>query len=514
MANMALGALLKAAGDFELISGSLKTRVAGVTDSTRSVKKGFAFVCVKGINSDGHAFAAEAVKKGAAAVIVQDVEAVDVQGAALVKTPDSKEALYALLDRWYAPQKRKMSFYGVTGTKGKTTVTYLADALLKQRFKRENTVIGTVGYKIGRRKIEAANTTPSNSALHEMAGQSEKAGVKNFIMEASSHALDQGRVRNIMFDAAAVTNITRDHLDYHGSYKKYFEAKMIILRNIKKGGFLAVNADEHHAPKILKLARTAKVKTVTFGIRKKADIMALEAVSGVHGLECVLSVFGKKQGIKCHLVGWHNLENILAAAALVHKKVALKDIAAALAKFGTVPGRLERAYGGEFTVLVDFAHTPDAIERVLLAVRKIAKGRIISLFGAGGDRDRGKRPLMGHAAEKHSDIIIVTSDNPRSEEPKAIIKEILKGIRDKKNVTVEPDRAKAIRLAIKMAKPGDVVMLMGKGHETYQIVKGKKYHFNDKEEVIKAMRSSECGIKAENNSYTACNTPHDKNREI
>ena len=462
--------------------------VTGVTDSSGFVKKGNVFVCVKGYAADGHAFAAAAAGRGASVIVAENTEAVKAPGAVLIKVKDSKAALLALVKEFYKDAVKKMKIIGVTGTKGKTTVTYLIDAILKEATGKENAVIGTVKYKIGKREIEAENTTPSNTALHRYLEEAAGKGIKYFIMEVSSHALDQGRAANIEFDTAVITNITRDHLDYHRTYKRYFEAKVKILDMIKKNGLLVLNADDTHAAKILKLASKKKIKCLTFSLKKKADITAEDIKLSVRGIEGVLKIRNEKAAIKSQLVGAHNLANIMAAAGAAVRTAGIQDVKKALLKFKTVKGRLDKAYSGTFGVFVDFAHTPDAMEKVLDAVNGFKEGRIISVFGAGGERDRGKRPMMGRIAEKKSDIVIVTSDNPRSEDPGKIIKEILAGIKDKKQVIVRPDRAMAIRAAIGMAKPKDIVLLLGKGHETYQIVKGVKYHFNDAEEALKAVK--------------------------
>jgi UDP-N-acetylmuramoyl-L-alanyl-D-glutamate--2,6-diaminopimelate ligase len=485
---MRLSSLLEKVKGFKALSVKTDAVITGIADNAADLKKGELFICVKGLTRDGHDFAAQAAKNGASAIIVE--RPVKYTGkVVVVQVKDSKAAMYAVTDAFYSYAKSAVKIYGITGTKGKTTVTYIVEAMLKQRFKNDCAVIGTIGNKIGKKIYNAENTTPSNIMIHRYIAEAAEKKIKNVIIEASSHALDQGRLKNIVFEAAAMTNVTRDHFDYHKNFKNYLAAKLkIVTENLKKGGVLAVNTDSKGARDFMREGKKKKAKIVTYSWNGSSDFKLLFYDININGMDFELLCGRKKKIFHSHLVGKHNIYNVMAAAAMLSGIVNIDDAAAAARGFKNVKGRLENVYAGEFTVLVDFAHTPDSLEKILLTLNELRTGRIITLFGAGGERDRGKRPMMGKAAEKLSDIVILTSDNPRSEDPNRIINDVMKGVKDKSKFLIIPDREIAVKKVIAIARRDDIVLLAGKGHEEYQVIGDVKVPFSDSKAALAAIK--------------------------
>jgi UDP-N-acetylmuramoyl-L-alanyl-D-glutamate--2,6-diaminopimelate ligase len=343
-----------------------------------------------------------------------------------------------------------------------------------------------VAYKIGKKIYESKNTTPSNLVLHKLIAEAAEKGIRDVVMEISSHALDQERAKNIGLDTAVVTNVTRDHFDYHKTFENYLKAKLKIVNALKPGGTLVVNLDDKNAGVFIK--RAGKRKVITCSISKKADIRALKYYFDVKGMDLQLDVMGSALKLETNLVGEHNAHNIMTAIGAACKTVSLKNIKKAMEGFRGVKGRMQAVYNREFTVIVDFAHTAGSLEETLKALNKVKKARVITVFGAGGNRDKGKRPMMGEVAERLSDVVIVTSDNPRFEKPVEIIKDVLAGFKGRVKTYVEEKRQKAVRLAIKIARRGDIVLLAGKGHETYQDIGGVKYPYDDEHEALRAIK--------------------------
>jgi UDP-N-acetylmuramyl-tripeptide synthetase len=492
MKKMSLKELLTGIKGYTLASGSANTVITDIAESAAAAKKGSLFFCMKGIERDGHDFITEALRNGVTAIVVEKDVSVK-QGVAVIKVKDARQAMYSMVDRFYKDDKKKVKIIAITGTKGKTTVSYLIDALLKAQTGKDNAVVGTIGYRIGKKTYAAGNTTPSNIKVHKLISEAAKAGIKYLIIEASSQALDQGRMMNIAVDAAVLTNITRDHFDYHKNFSNYLKAKMIILGNLKAGGRFAINLDTKGAAEMLKAAKKKTKNIITCAMDVKADVRPVKYSLDIKGTDFTLDIRGIKQEFATVLAGRHNIYNIMNAVAAVAGIVSEKNMAKAIADFKTVEGRMDKAYSGEFDVIVDYAHTPDSMEKILEALNALKKtGRIITVFGAGGNKDRGKRPIMGAIAERLSDKVVVTSDNPRYEEPGKIIADIMAGIKDRKTVIVEPDRKSAIEAAIKEAAKNDIVLIAGKGHERYQEIKGKKHPFEDKKvslEMIKKHKS-------------------------
>ncbi|HDT15178.1 MAG TPA: UDP-N-acetylmuramoyl-L-alanyl-D-glutamate--2,6-diaminopimelate ligase [Firmicutes bacterium] len=476
---------------YRIVQGSDEQAVSGPEESSLKVKKGSVFFCIRGSAYDGHDFASDAVHKGAGAIITEEEIKLKVKGPVVIKVKDSKAALLNAVKKVYEEYRNSVSVIGITGTKGKTTVSYIVDAILKETFGRDNTVIGTVGYRVGKRKYPAETTTPSNLVLNKLIKMSAAKKIKNVIMEVSSHSLVQGRVENIEFASGVITNVARDHLDYHKTLVNYLSAKLKIISRIKKDGVLVLNRDDSSFAPALKTAQKRGIKTVVFSFEKKADIKVLEYKTGMGGSEFTLEIYGKPERFKTRLVGEHNIRNIMAAIGAVRGMAGIEDIRRAVKTFRRVKGRMETVRNNKCGIIVDFAHTPDSVEKTLKVLKGVCRGRLITVFGAGGGRDRGKRPLMGRAAEKYSDYIIVTSDNPRDENPERIIKDVISGIRNKTSVFAEPDRKKAIRIAVEKAAKDDIVAILGKGHEAYQYIKGKKYPFDDVREARGAAGKAE-----------------------
>ncbi len=472
----------------KILKGSENIEISGIEESSKKTRKGSVFICLKGFHTDGHKFAGEAVKKGAAAVIAE--KSLKIKGkATLIKVPSTKEALLEITKNYYVRDRQRIKITGVTGTNGKSTVSHLIDEIISKGDKGKSAIIGTVGYRVGNKKFEAVNTTPSNIMIHKLIKTAVKKGIGEMVMEVSSHALDQGRADNIKFDRVVVTNITRDHLDYHKNMKEYIKAKERIVEIIKKGGVLAANADDSNSRGLIKKARQKKdVSVVTFGIKRNSTVMARGIKKTSAGAAFFANIEGKKEKFMSGLIGEHNIYNILAAVSVLKGIVNTKAMQKAIKRYRTLKGRLEKIYGGSVSVFIDFAHTPDGLEKAITGLKEISRGRIITVFGAAGNRDRGKRRIMGRIAEKNSDETVVTTDNPRFEDPEKIIKDILNGVKKSKNIHVEKDRKKAIKLGISMAGKGDTVLITGKGHQAVQEIKGKKVFFDDRKTALDSIR--------------------------
>ncbi|MDP2928465.1 MAG: UDP-N-acetylmuramoyl-L-alanyl-D-glutamate--2,6-diaminopimelate ligase, partial [Candidatus Omnitrophota bacterium] len=374
---------------------------------------------------------------------------------------------------------KKLKIVGVTGTNGKTTITYIIENILKAA-KRPAGVIGTINYRIGQRRMPARNTTPGPFELQALLGKMLKRGVEDVVMEVSSHSLDQGRVDHLLFDVGIFTNITKEHLDYHKTIDKYFDAKARLFHKLKKNGVAVLNNDDSM---VAGLKRRIKSDLITYGLNHKSDVMAHNIRLSVDSSIFTIKTFKGSFEVKTKLIGKHNVSNILAsAAAAIALRIPLNIIKRGIESLGAVPGRLEIIDAGQpFKVFVDYAHTEDALYNVLSLLREIVPDRkIITVFGCGGNRDSLKRPLMGAVACKFSDRVILTSDNPRFEDPFVIIAQIESGIKGEfLNYDIVEERQDAIHRALKLARQGDVVVIAGKGHEKYQIIKDRMIPFDD-----------------------------------
>lgn len=472
------------------ITGATPGSMTGVCYDSRQVKRGSVFVAIKGNNLDGHDYIGEAVRRGATTIIAERRLDMKLPGkVTLVIVPDSRAALAKTADYFYDSPSEKLRVIGITGTNGKTTVSYLLKSVMDTAGKACGK-IGTTGYDLLDENEEAPTTTPESVDLQRMMRKLVDKGAEYLTLEVSSHALAQNRVAEVRFRAAVYTNLTQDHLDYHHSMEEYFATKARLFTDYTPETAV-VNMDDSYATRLVAMTGS---NIITYGLDAEADITASDVKMNVGGLSMTLVTPDGSVPVRSGLTGRHNVYNILAAAGVAYSEgVPLQTLARGVASLKAVPGRLERVDAGQpFTIVVDYAHTDDALINVINALRGISNGKVITVFGCGGDRDRAKRPLMGKAAWSMSDKIVVTSDNPRTENPENIIEDILEGINRDDNpegeMKVIPDRHEAIRAAMRMAAPDDVVLIAGKGHETYQIIGAIKHHFDDREEAVAAVR--------------------------
>ncbi len=474
-------------------SGLLGGDVAGIAYDSRKVEPGYLFFAFSGAKTDGAQFANSAIQKGALAIVSDRPIPGGFHGPWL-QVEQGREALAFAAKNFYNRPDERVVLTGVTGTNGKTTSTSLINAML-QAAGKITALIGTIEYQLGGRILPAVNTTPESLDLFRMFAELEQMGGTHATLEASSHALDLGRIFAMNFHTAAYTNFTRDHLDYHQTMEAYFDAKQLLFkpRSAPPPRFAVVNADDEQ---VRTLQFAPETEVLWYGVKREppnggAWVRAEDVQSSFDGLRFAVVNGSGRFTVESPLVGHINVYNILlAAAAAMTLGVSEAHIQKGLQKLERVPGRFERVEEGQpFMVVVDYAHTDDALRNVISVARNMNAKRIITLFGCGGDRDRSKRPLMGMAAAELSDFVVLTSDNPRSEDPLAIMNDAMVGVRrfDTPHVA-EPDRERAIRKAIEDAAPGDVVILAGKGHETYQILRDGPVPFDDREVARRVLR--------------------------
>lgn len=526
---MTLAELLEKMSDFDL-HGEASVGITSLTCDSRKVQPGSLFFALPGASSDGHRFIDRALSAGAAAIVLEDAV------YAPAKTPwirvvDARAFMGRMAAAFNGDPTATLPLAGITGTNGKTTTTYLIESIMAAAG-RPAAVLGTISYRFGGTSMEASHTTPESTELQAAFRRLKEAGAQGYVMEVSSHALEQKRVDSCHFDVGIFSNLTRDHLDYHGSMESYLEAKLRLFSELLRPTQLkpvrhaVINMDDQYGPTI---ARQCACPVISFGIKGNCDVRPINVTSSVGGIRGTLVTPEGNVDFASRLTGRFNLSNILAAAAAgVALGLSLESISRGISNLANVPGRMERVENSRgVTCLVDYAHTGDALENVLATLQEIATGRIITVFGCGGDRDNGKRPIMGKIAAARSDLAIVTSDNPRTEDPFSILEQIKAGIMQllplpqgaghlpsppapqgegqgggevireykpedltngftEKGFIVLANRREAIRLAIGLAKPGDVVLLAGKGHENYQIIGTVKQHFDDREEAAAA----------------------------
>ncbi len=473
--------------------GPQNTVFTGITYDSRKVEPGFLFVAVQGFKHDGAEYIPQAVEKGAVAVVAQKAVTVP-PNVAWALVADSRQALALMSASFYGDPSTNMRMVGVTGTNGKTTTTNLIASVLDGAG-RKTGLVGTIHNRIGARKLVVSHTTPESTDLQELLHEMATEQVSDCVMEVSSHALALHRVDGCEFDTAVFTNLTQDHLDFHPDMQSYLEAKQALFRKLaepgaKRGKYAVVNADDAYAGSIIEAA--AGVEVYTYGIKTSADVRAEDIDVSARGVSFTITGKWGRCPLDLRITGLFNVYNTLAAfTACAAMGIPVEVIRKALEGMPGVPGRFELVDAGQdFAVIVDYAHTPDGLENVLKTAREITTGKLITVFGCGGDRDRTKRPLMGRIAAGYSDYVLVTSDNPRTEAPLDIIRDIEKGLEpvaENNSYTVEPDRRRAIQLAVRMAQKGDVVVIAGKGHEDYQIIGTQKYPFDDRSEAAVAL---------------------------
>ncbi len=481
---MILSKIIKAVNP-EKVAGRQDLEISSVEFDSRKVLPGALFVAIPGYKTDGNAYIGAAVKAGAVAVIAgKDSET----GVTFIKVNEPRAALAAAAAEFFDNPSGKLIMAGITGTSGKTTTTYLLRSIFRKHGEKTG-LIGTIEYDLDGEIFESKNTTPESLTLQELLGRMVQKGFNACVMEVSSHSLALHRVDGIEFDAAVFLNLTQDHMDFHGSFEEYLGAKIklfgLLAGNKHGPKICAVNADD---PRAAEFVKAASATVLTFGFNEGADLRAIAVCNAPSGLNFVIKHGNGVCSLELKLKGVYNAYNAMAAAAVAAGlKIGWETIKAGLEAVENVPGRFE-AYKSPagFTAVVDYAHKPDALERLLSAVRGMGARKIITVFGCGGERDRTKRPMMGKISERFSDLTVVTSDNPRSEDPSAIIAEITAAM-DKTKYLILADRKRAIYEAVARAKSGDVVVVAGKGHEEYQLIGGKTKHFSDKETVLEAI---------------------------
>ncbi len=487
---MTLAALLQALeGQVRILErhGNADVSVHAITDDSRAVSAGSLFVAVQGERVDGHEFIPAAIKGGMVALVSQ--QPVREISLSFVRVDDSRKALGLLGGRFYGDPSSHIRMIGVTGTNGKTTTTYVCKALL-EALGQPVGLIGTVAYQIGEHTIPATHTTPGSLELQQLLAKMLAGGCSTAVMEVSSHALAQDRTSGCEYDVAVFSNLTQDHLDFHKTMEEYFLAKLRLFTELTKGlkpnKRAIVNIDDLYGKRIVE---RCSAPVWTYALKTKADLRAEGVRLSLQGTTFTAATPAGSFPVESHLVGEHNVYNLLAAIGVaLHEGAAPAQIQNAVLRVSNVPGRFERVMAGQrFTVAVDYAHTEDALVRLLTAAHALKTGRIITVFGCGGDRDRGKRPKMGEAAVRYSDVVILTSDNPRTEDPLSILEQVevgvIEALRERPHVQYRkvPDRQEAIEEAVRNAQSADMVLIAGKGHEDYQILGTRKVHFDDRE---------------------------------
>jgi len=459
--------------------------ITGITNDSRKVRPGYLYVAIKGYKADGHNFIKKSLECGAQAIVSEEKLSLDTSIPQIV-VRNTRKALSSLSCCFYNNPSQKINVVGVTGTNGKTTTTFLTKSII-EKAGYEAGLIGTINYQIGEKMITAQETTPESVELQRLIAEMVEAKIKFAVMEVSSHSAIQHRIENIDFKTAVFTNITTEHLDYHKTISNYMNAKLELFKNLRKDSFAVLNADDEFSEYF---ADRTNAKILWYGIKNDADIKAEICRESTSDIMIKLKYSGKEIDMKMPFVGVHNVYNVLAAvASAISLGFELDVIKSGIETAPTVPGRLESVPCNRgFEVVVDYAHTPHALETVLQALRNLVKGRILLVFGCGGDRDKEKRPLMGRIADEKSDIFWLTNDNPRSEDPLNIIDGIKAGIKPGRSFHTQINRHKAIADALSEATDGDLVLVAGKGHEKYQIIKDTITPFDDRE-VIKAILS-------------------------
>lgn len=478
------------------VVGDVNTEITGIEHDSRKVREGTLFVCIPGVHVDGHDFIPQAVKQGAAAILTtRDIEPPD--GVVLCRVPELNSALEVMVPFFHDYPTRSMRVIGITGTNGKTTTSYLTRAVLRAAGFKVG-LIGTIQIMMEEEKFPIHNTTPDVVELQNILAAMRDKGMDYVVMEVSSHALDQNRVAGIEFDTVVFTNLTQDHLDYHKTLENYKLAKAKLFDLVsspgeKRGKTAVVNVDDEAGDTMLSHAKCDKL---TYAIHGEAGLRAREIDVHASGASFRLDGDFGSMELNLKITGIFNVYNVMAAAgAALAEHVEPALIKSTLENFTSVPGRFELVDAGQdFSVIVDYAHTPDGVENVLQTARQIAKRHIITVFGCGGDRDRTKRPIMGRLAAELSDVVIATSDNPRTEDPEFILSQVEEGVKERigqKHHECIVDRRTAIFRAVELAEQNDIVVILGKGHEDYQILKDRTIHFDDKETAREAIAEKE-----------------------
>ena len=492
--------------EIKAVQGETSIDIKGISHNSKDIGKDYLFVALKGSQKDGHRYLNHAISAGARAVIVEEDQNLR-EGVSIIKVPDTRIALGKISDCFYQSPSRELKVIGITGTNGKTTISYLLESIFKAAGYNPG-VVGTIEYRFGGHHQTAFTTTPDALDLQKIMREMRDDNVTHLVLEVSSHALQQHRVEGVNFDVVVFTNLTTEHLDYHGSMENYSKAKELLFtyylnQSSKKEHYAIINCDD---PLGKPLSTSTPAQLFRYGTGGKVEIKGIGSQLGSDGLSALITTPHGEITIQSSLLGAFNLSNILAAVGVaITQNIPLDVVTKGIANLKTVPGRLEKIENEEcLTILVDYAHTSDALDNVLTTLRDLCQRRLITVFGCGGDRDKTKRGPMGNIATSKSDLSIITFDNPRTEDPMTIMEQIeagidrsevkkyhvqeLKGATRLKGYLTIPDRREAIRAAVNLVQPGDILLISGKGHEDYQIIGRKRQHFSDKEEVLAALK--------------------------
>lgn len=473
--------------DYELICGNVTTSVNNINYDSRKVIENDIFICIKGFATDGHKYIDKAIENGAKIVIIQDDVNIKSNDITVIKVENTRKALAKMSANYYGNPSNKMKIIGVTGTNGKTTTTFMIKDILERAGKKVG-LIGTIANYIGDEKIHTERTTPESLELQELFNEMVNKSVEYCIMEVSSHSLELDRVYGIEFEGSIFTNLTRDHLDFHKTFENYYKAKFKLF---ERSRIKLINIDDNYGKQVIDDLNKLNEKDIySFSLKETSDFKVFDEIVESRGINFKVKL-DEIEEFTLNIPGDYNVYNSLGAIAMCYKLgIDINAIKQGIEET-LVPGRCERVcieYNLPYEIIIDYAHTPDGLQNILETAKAFTKGRLISIFGCGGDRDKIKRPQMGKIGVDISDIAIITSDNPRSEDPMAIIEDIKKGL-DKDNYIIIENRKEAIKKAISIAKKDDVIVIAGKGHETYQILKDKTIHF-DEREVVKEILDS------------------------
>lgn len=469
--------------DYSVLQGNDSLEISNIQYDSRKIQKEDVFFCIKGFNVDGHKFISSALKKGANAIVCEEDVVEPMPNTAVIKVKDGRKALALCSANFYGRPAEKMKIIGITGTNGKTTSAFMIKSILEEAGYKVG-LIGTIANYIGNQKLHSERTTPESLELHELFKKMVDNGVEYCVMEVSSHSLSLNRVYGIEFCQGMFTNLTQDHLDFHKTFDNYYNAKLELFKNSVNS---IVNIDDSYGKKVLEDASNNKI---SYGIKEAADVKAENISIHPRGAEFKIFYKDNYENVELQIPGNYNVYNALGSAATcLNEGIDIQKVIKGLNRV-QVPGRCEivtKKYNLGFDVIVDYAHTPDGLQNILETAREFTKGRLISVFGCGGDRDKTKRPIMGKIGSELSNVAIITSDNPRTEEPDKIIEDVVAGI-VKDNYMVITDRREGIKKAMEIAKKGDVIVVAGKGHEDYQVLKDGTIHFDEREVIAEIVK--------------------------
>lgn len=473
--------------DYKVLKGKDDVDIREIQYDSRKVEKGDLFICIEGYKTNGHKYAKSSVEKGAVAVVCSE-DLNEIPNCTVIKVDDTRKVMSVAASNYYGNPSSRMKIIGVTGTNGKTTSTFMIKSILEEAGYKVG-LVGTIANYIGGKKLHSDRTTPESLDLQKLFKEMADSGVDYCVMETSSHSLYLRRVYGIKFSQAIFTNLTRDHLDFHKTFENYYQAKLILFENTLNS---IINVDNKYGKRIYNDAQGNKI---TYAVDNKADIKGSNLNMHSRGVSFDVTYKGEKKHIDLNIPGKYNVMNALGSiGACLNEGIDMDTVKSGLEKMISVPGRCEivtHGYNLGYEVIVDYAHTPDGLQNILNTAKEFTKGRLIAVYGCGGDRDNTKRPIMGEIGTRLADFAIITSDNPRTENPMHIIDEIVKGIK-KDNYIVIENRKEAIKKSMEIAKKDDVIVIAGKGHEDYQILKDRTIHFDEREIVRDIIEQLKC----------------------